>query len=28
MGDDEFDYFRSWIIGKGKAVFESRAHES
>jgi hypothetical protein len=22
MGDDELDYFRSWIIGKGKAVFE------
>ena len=22
MGDDSFHYFRSWIIGKGKAVFE------
>src|SRR5262249_4013272 len=22
MGDDAFLYFRSWIIGKGKAVFE------
>ena len=22
MGDDSFHYFRSWIIGKGKVVFE------
>ena len=22
MGDDSFHYFRSWIVGKGKAVFD------
>ena len=22
MGDDSFDYFRDWLIGRGRAVFE------